>query len=254
MDTVKNAIDETLEDVERPFAALDFDGTCIVNDVAEATLAYLCKNGLLKNFGLLDDPGDSATYHERVFKRYYELLDKDTIGAYLFAARSLAGFTPAETEKIVGAAIDAEGEELGKTELYGVSIAHGLTARPKVHGIAQYLAEKGVKVWIVTASPEVTVRVAMCRFGYEGELVGLRNRLNENGVMTDVVEEPYSIREGKVECIKHYIDPKTPPVVAMGDSMNDAQMLGYAKLPIVVDKGNSLATFAREQGWHVITP
>ena len=33
---------------DQPFAVLDFDNTCIVNDVGEATLAFICRNHLLR--------------------------------------------------------------------------------------------------------------------------------------------------------------------------------------------------------------
>jgi phosphoserine phosphatase len=120
-----------------------------------------------------------------------------------------------------------------------------------VREIARYLTERGVRVWVVTASPEVTVRVAMRYFGYTGRLIGLRNRVT-NGVMTDVLEEPLSVQEGKVACIKRYIDSSARPVVAIGDSMNDLPMLEYARVPIVVDTGSALASLARERGWALV--
>src|SRR5262249_40162927 len=59
---------------ERPFAVLDFDNTCIVNDIAEAVLAHMCRNDLLRYRGLLarDTPPDE--YPQRVFRHYYALL------------------------------------------------------------------------------------------------------------------------------------------------------------------------------------
>lgn len=247
-------VEQALAGVEKPFATFDFDGTCIANDVAEATLAHLCKNKLLKNMALLgENIGESATYHARVLQRYYELLETGGMfDAYLFAACAFAGFTLNEAETHVSAAIDAEGEILEQAELYGVSIAHGLAARQAVKELAQSLREKGVAIWTISASPEVAVRVAMKRFGYEGELVGLRNKVVD-GILTDVIEEPYSIKDGKVECIKKYINPTKRPILAIGDSSNDQPMIEYAQIPVVVDKGNSLAKLARERGWRLIS-
>jgi len=254
MNELHSAIEHALVGVDKPFAAFDFDGTCIVNDIAEATLAYLCKNKLLKNMHLLGhDAGDLSTYHERVIQQYYELLETgDMLAAYLFAARTFAGFTVSEAEAQVSAAIDAEGEDLGKVELYGVSIAHGLLARPAVKELMQFLRERGVTIWVISASPQIAVQVAMRHFGYKGQLIGLRNKLVDR-ILTEDIEEPYSIREGKVSCIQKYIDENERPVLCIGDSTNDQPMIEYSRIPVVVDCGNALAKLARERGWHLIT-
>ena len=55
------------------FGVLDFDNTCIVNDVGEATLAFMCRNQLLRYGELLPSgaqPCDRG-YHERVFRHYH---------------------------------------------------------------------------------------------------------------------------------------------------------------------------------------
>src|ERR1700688_4343182 len=54
---------------DQPFAVLDFDNTCIVNDIGEATLAFMCRNHLLRCGDLLPSgprPCDPA-YHEGAF-------------------------------------------------------------------------------------------------------------------------------------------------------------------------------------------
>ena len=55
---------------EQPFAVLDFDNTCIVNDVGEATLAFMCRNRLLRYGGLLPSGAQACdpAYHEQVFR------------------------------------------------------------------------------------------------------------------------------------------------------------------------------------------
>ena len=49
---------------DQPFAVLDFDNTCIVNDVGEATLAFICRNHLLR-CGELMPSGASAVASRR---------------------------------------------------------------------------------------------------------------------------------------------------------------------------------------------
>jgi hypothetical protein len=126
----------------RPFAVLDFDGTCIVNDVAEATLAYICRNRLLRRGDLLFSRTQSCSpaYHQQVFRHYYELLHRDDIqSASLLCARAFAGFAGNEARYLVTAAIHAEGSIPGMTELYGVSIARGLAVRPVMRRLIDFL-------------------------------------------------------------------------------------------------------------------
>src|ERR1700682_1115902 len=96
---------------EQPFAVLDFDNTCIVNDVGEATLAFMCRKGLLRCGDLLRPGGQpcNRAYHERVFRHYHQILNAGDIrSASLLCAGILAGFKSDEAAAIVSAALDAE--------------------------------------------------------------------------------------------------------------------------------------------------
>ena len=47
---LKEAITKQLSrSTKRRFAVLDFDNTCIINDIGEATFAFACENRLIKN-------------------------------------------------------------------------------------------------------------------------------------------------------------------------------------------------------------
>jgi phosphoserine phosphatase len=251
MESLQTAIKEAIIlDGKFSFAVVDFDNTCIVNDVAEATLAYLCKNGLLKNLSLL--PDSTNNYYERVFHRYYELLDKGDIRlAYLFCSEAFSGFTESELEAAVYETIEEEGTALTKTELYGITISHGLRVRSIVKELLGFLQTEGIDIWIVSASPESAVRAAMKQFSISGKLIGLRNKI-VNGVLQSEVSEPYSIAEGKVSCIKTYIDSVQRPILGIGDSMNDFSMVEYANIHAVIDRENALSKEARSRGWHIL--
>jgi phosphoserine phosphatase len=239
---------------ERPFAVLDFDNTCIVNDVGEATLACMCRHHLLRYGELLPagaqpcDPG----YHERVFRYYYELLNGGDIrAASLLCARILAGFKPDEAAAVVAAALESEGAVPGETELFGIPIARGLAVRPALRRLIDFSAANNIQIWIVSASPEIAVRAAMRRFGLSGDLIGLRHCI-DGGVLSHVLDEPHSIAEGKVECIKRFIDGNRRPLYAVGDSVYDLAMLAYADLPAAVERDNALTQEARRRGWFVL--
>ncbi|HWE77993.1 MAG TPA: haloacid dehalogenase-like hydrolase [Pseudolabrys sp.] len=238
----------------RPFAVLDFDNTCIVNDVGEATLAFLCRNHLLRCGKLLRSgaqPCDSS-YHEQVFRHYHQLLNGGDIrSASLLCAGILAGFKPHEATAVVSAALDAEGTSPGETELYGISIARGLAVRPGLRRLIDFSAANDIQIWIVSASPEIAVRTAMGRFGLVGNLIALRHRL-DHAVLTHALDEPHSIAEGKVDCIKRHIDGSWRPLFAVGDSVHDLPMVEYADLHAVVERDNALTQEARRRGWFVL--
>jgi phosphoserine phosphatase len=137
------------------------------------------------------------------------------------------------------------------TELYGVPIARGLAVRPVVRRLIDFLNANDVQVWIVSASPEIAVRTAMQRFDLPGNLIGLRNKLDE-GIISTEVDAPYSISEGKVDCIRALIDDCSRPVFAIGDSIHDLPMIAYADIPAVVDCTEKLTKEARRRGWYVL--
>jgi phosphoserine phosphatase len=238
----------------QPFAVLDFDNTCIVNDVGEATLAFMCRNHLLKYGNLLPSGAQpcSPAYHEQVFRHYHQILNGGDIrSASLLCARILAGFRRHEAEAVVSAAIDAEGGVADETELYGIRIARGLAVRPALQRLIDLCAAHSIQVWIVSASPEIAVQAAMRRFGLSGNLIGLRHAI-DNGVLSHALDEPHSIADGKVDCIKAFIHPSRRPLFAVGDSVHDLPMVAYADLHAVVGRDQALMQEARRRGWFVL--
>jgi len=239
---------------QRPYAVLDFDNTCIVNDVGEATLAFMCRNHLLRHGELLPSGAQACDppYHERVFRHYYELLDGGDIrAASLLCARMLAGLEPHAAAATAAAALEAEGTVPGETELFGLPVARGLAVRPALRRLIDFAAANDIEIWIVSASPEIAVRAAMTRFGISGNLLALRHQVNDN-VLSPALDEPHSIAEGKVDCIKKFIDAKRRPLFAVGDSVYDLPMVEYAEVHAVVERDNALTQEARRRGWFVL--
>ena len=245
---------EILDSKNNPsFAVFDFDNSCIVNDIAEAMLAYMCRNKLLKDITLLsNEKYDTQKYHENIFGYYYKLLGQGEIKkAYLFCAEVISGFNKSEIETIVQETIKTEGEELGQRELFNLTIASGLAVWPQIKKLAETLRDLDIEIFIVTASPEITVEIAARHYDFPGKVIGLKNKI-EGEIFTKEIEEPYSILEGKVACIKKYIGQNKKPVLAVGDNMNDLFMLEYAKIKLVIDRQNDLARIARVRGWYTM--
>lgn len=235
------------------FAVFDFDNTCIENDIQEATLAYLCRNRFLRNSKLAEVSlsEDVDEFHESVFRNYHNLLrKKDVLGAYRYAIRTLAGFSTEDIKELTLETIKDEGEVIIEAELFGIKIARGLRVRNAVREIMEKLTEEGIEIWVVSASSEPVVAAALAQFKLPGKCVGMKLK-EENGVFVDMLIEPLSVLEGKVDCIKQFIHPSVRPLVGVGDSMNDLPMLEYAEEKIVVDRGNELAEKAREEEWEI---
>jgi HAD superfamily phosphoserine phosphatase-like hydrolase len=236
----------------KPFAVFDFDNTCIVNDIGEATFAYICGHELLRDRTLLGGKDESGNYHERVFRTYHALLEEGkTKAAYMLCAKIFSGFTPGEAEATALAAIQEEGKKIGSKMLYDIHIERGLVRNEKAMALMEHLRAHGVNIWVVSASPEPSVRAAMRHFGIEAELIGVRSALR-GGVFASELEQPMPIMEGKVDCIEKYIDAEHIPLLGIGDSMNDLPMLELSNIKVVVYRGNELSRVARERGWYVI--
>ena len=235
------------------FAAFDFDNSCIVNDIADAVFAYLCRNKLLKDGALLGKVEyKNEEYHRLVFRRYYEILEQgDLKKAYVFCAKALSGFNRKEIKTITNKTIKIEGNAIRRVRLYGISIARGLAEKPQTKKLMDALKNRNIAIWIITSSPQIVVETAIRHYGLSGKVIGLRNGI-KRVIFTAEIEKPYSILEGKVVCIKNFIDSNNRPLLAAGDSMNDLPMLQYAMIPVVVDRNNALSQKAKSQGWFTI--
>lgn len=249
---IEKAVDSGFAHMENPFAVFDFDNTCIVNDIAEATLAYLCGHQLLRDKNLLGEENSSDNYHERVFRSYYALLKEGKVkAAYTLNARMFSGFTPGEAEAAALTAIAEEGSRIGSKMLYDLHIERGLARRDVALSLMEHLRKRGVHIWIVSASPEPCVRAAMQHFGITGDLIGVRSTLKD-GIFTAEIEEPRPVLEGKVACLRKFIDAVRDPLLVVDDSPTGLPVLETAEIKVVVDRGNELSKIARERGWFII--
>src|SRR3989338_5402635 len=138
----------------RPYAVIDFDNTCIYNDVEEAFLAYLCEHHLLRNTLLLSTHYSStAEYHQKVFEKYYSYIDQNKIQeAYEFAAQMLAGYSAREIQQLLDTVIFFEGKKCTSRVLYGRTIVRGLPIKPQIRRLLYYLQKKKIQVWFISAS------------------------------------------------------------------------------------------------------
>ncbi len=257
----KKRIDDILDSSheDRVYAVFDFDNTCIHHDIGEAVLAHLCRKKLLRSNALLPDlnPVSKEEYAHALFHHYWRLTDSgEKERAYLVAAGALAGYRADALDGIVRETLKYEGDILGKTDLFGRKIAKGLRAKEAARMILEYLARKGVKCWIVSASLQGLVQAMVSRlFGdFDLHVIGVRMEESSRVLGTKVLS-PAPMFGGKVDCIKTYIDPTVRPILVAGDSEGDLAMLEYAQIRIVIDVGSPLARRIRDnkpKDWYVL--
>ncbi len=251
LEQIYQKITDTIKQGGQPvFAVFDFDNTCIVNDIGDAVLAFTARDNLFKDKTLLN--GEFENYSKAVFENYHKLYDGGQIKeAYEFMAKTLSGFSVDEIKSLVDEAIKFEGEEINTAELFGRKINKGIKPRKEIVELVGFLKNNKVEVWIVSASSEILVRQAMEHFNIKANLISVRNVVVD-GKITNELEKPLSIYEGKVDCIKKFISQDKKPLLGVGDSMNDLPMLEYCEIKVVVDRQNELAKKAKQNNWFLI--
>ena len=225
------------------YAVFDFDNTCIINDIQEALLAYLCENSILKNFN-----------GEEVFKKYYQLIESSKLHeAYEFAVSVFWGFSLDELRKFTKDSIDSEGSRITKRELFGININKGIKRNESIYKLMKLMYIKGYKIYIVSTSSKYVVEWAFKRFfsNISANVIGIENII-KNRILTDELVYPLSVYGGKVENIKNKISGNEKPILAVGDSIGDEKMLEYSQVKIVVDRNNQLTKIAKDKGWIVL--
>jgi HAD superfamily phosphoserine phosphatase-like hydrolase len=239
MEELYKVIEEKLlsKNGEKAFAVFDFDNTCIIGDIAESVLAYMARNNLVS---------------EEVFRNYYTLLSAGEIrNAYEFCVKSISGLSAFEMRDLTKKVLILEGEEITEDEVFGIKIAKGIKPRKLVMELMNYIRGKGIEIWIVSSSPAVLIEEVIKHFGIDAKIVGVHNVVKD-GVVTSELENPLPIIEGKVDCIKKFIEPDIKPIIGIGDSESDLPMLEYSDIKVVVDQNNSLSKKVSQKGWFLV--
>lgn len=266
----------------RPYAALDFDGTCILGDVGEMLHYFLVEQLRYAFDGGFWDAVDGADVPAAARERYgqasrSELLEDrqwqtDVIAVYArrfgrlgqretygWAASMHAGMTP---DEVAAAARELLALEKGRpcsadrrvtSDGLPVTLHRGIRSRPVVQDWVRRLEAAGVPTWVVSATNVWAVsQAAELELGVPADRV-IGNRCEvEDGRVSLRRCEPVVMREGKVQALQARRDER--PVWVMGDTWSDAALLGYAsELAVLLDRGDeSLRRHATESGWQVV--
>lgn len=278
-------------DPERPpLAVFDCDETLIHNDIGEAMLRFQVTRRRLKTdrgfwhivperFGrdaimaaykAVAGRADSEVEDTAAYRRYcagligvYEgIREGEGIeAAYTFAARMLKGLHERTVAELVEQVLDHElVRQVGNEEIppgppfHGITMPAGIRVHQEMLELLQALNNYGFETWIVSASNTYIVKALARRIGHPEERVLGIELQTQGGSYTDRVVEPTPIGEGKLELFLDTVGRS--PVLMIGDSMNDFELLENCEgVSIVIDRGDEeLIENAEKLDWFVQGP
>lgn len=207
--------------------AFDADGTLWRGDVGEELLRTLAHRRLLP-----------AARGSGVYEEYERRVEVDPIDGYTWAVEVMEG--------VEEAALRRECEALFDQRFSGKLFRW-------VRPLLAVLAERGLEVWIVSASPIWAVQPGAAALGVPVErVIGVQSDV-EAGRLTRRVHKPIPCGDGKVARLK---ERGCRPVLAVGNGDLDLPMLAYSERALVVaphqSPDNALVAAARERHWPVI--
>ncbi len=269
-----------------PVVVFDFDNTSIHGDIGRAFFDYMVSQLKIKFTGeiwkaLPDDrrekiraaykavmrlPAEKQAsspelqeYRKRMHNAYWSLCRQlDSAKCYPWQVRFYAGYDPDQIRRMAGDVMSKElarplGSEQIRTDPDDKTptiTSTGIRIHEEIRSLMNLLRKRGFSVWVVSAGPQWVVAGAANRFGMNrDQVIGMRTKLVD-GKLTTEMEPPPTFKTGKVDAIKKFIGRK--PVLVIGDSWSDAEMMGYAEQAILIDRGYAdLKKKALQSGWWI---
>lgn len=209
----------------------DADGTLWRDDIGEAFLRWLAKEGALVSPEARDVD---------VWESYLKRVEADPLRGYLWAVQIMAGMREAELE------------ELADTFAGGFVMHRLFAPMMALHSVVE---SAGMTDWIVSASNDWVIRGAAKVLGIPLERVrGIRLQVVD-GVLTDRPAPPVTWRLGKAIAARNMLGAR--PCIVSGDTMGDLELLCDATgLSLVIQRPNPDPAFldiARERDFHVVS-
>jgi len=219
-------IEAVAREVPGGLAAFDADGTLWREDVGEAFLRHLVSLGWVT----LPDGSDPYEAYERA-------VDRDKKTGYAYAAQLMAGLG----QKAVAAEAVFFASEWVPRRIVADTA-----------GLIQLCKNAGLRPVVISASALPIVLAAAAVTGFAAaDCRGIETAARE-GKYTDVVLEPVTYAQGKVECAASL----GTLALACGDSLlGDLPMLEAAKIAVAVAPrvGSPLSIEAHRRAWPVLT-
>lgn len=260
--------------------ALDFDNTCIAGDTGELLHLYLSENlgwdlhafaaqiapedgqdqllALIAAFESGEDVKDALT--EALIVAFPRRLRRTGAPAtYAWATGLHAGIDVRELQHRALLMLTAEAERTREKQIIAsnseesLAIWRGLRSRPALEALIRVAETQGIDTWIISATNEWTVAVAASDFGVPAaRVIGNRSIVRDHMILAER-DSPVTWRHGKVQAYERYVAIDDRPVLAVGDSWTDFELLDFAEDAILLDRGDaSLREAAVERGWAVV--
>lgn len=214
------------------YAAFDADGTLWAVDAGETFFQYQIDYAGLS--GLPEDP----------WSHYHQWKERDPRGAYLWLAQISAGQTLAQVRQWGRGCLE-------KHRPWPVF--------PAQRRLIQWLRQKGIRVFVVTASIKWAVEPFAELLGlHYDDVIGVETKVI-NGIVTDEQRGPITWKEGKAEALLDRTQG-VKPILCSGNTMGDAALIDCSqllKLAVCSTTENdelfetelSLQKLAREREW-----
>lgn len=234
---LKNQIDLALKSQDHnPIAAFDADGTCWFSDVGRDFFSHQAEHKFFAG---------NDTYDWGDYKAIEE--SKGMEAALLWMSQVLNGLKLED--------VRAFGEDCIK---WSVPNYVAFTKE-----IIDHLHDRGVDVYIVTASVKWTVEAGARYFGIpEQRVIGVTTKIDGNGILTDQQDGPVTWYEGKLKGLLEKTGGKKPFYVS-GNTMSDvAMMRASTAFKVVIssvtpeesifDSEMEALKVAKSEGWNYL--
>lgn len=124
--------------------------------------------------------------------------------------------------------------------------------KPIIHKEAQEWIKNSAHSLIISATPEFIVKNVANLLGVK-EAIGMRLVIREN-YFTNIYEKPLSYQDGKVECLKNWLNAqnlKFDKIIFYTDSINDLPLCKFAHKAICINPDTALEKEAKQNGWEI---
>lgn len=125
--------------------------------------------------------------------------------------------------------------------------------KPIIYKQTNDILKKAKNKIIISATPEFIVS-PIAKFLGVDECVGMR-LVEQNGYYTNKYKLPLSYKEGKVQCLKQWLNEKNlkpKHITFYTDSINDLPLCNYADEAICINADEMLKQIAREKNWDIL--
>lgn len=248
-----------MEEVEGRDIVFDLDGTLLIGDLGETIFYEYLLDSCLQAAPLSEKSRGRKRLELRgkaaeTLLQYLHLIDRGQCGqAYQLVAKTLSGISLHNLKRCVQGIVEVDKApaafelliHAGSQSEVHATINIGVKLRSGMDGLVSDFKSAGAEIWIVSASPQNVVEIL-------GDWFELgRNRIlavttSDDG--SEVIRFPW--RQKKVDALRDV--GVTEPILAFGDSFDDAEMLEMADFAVVMADGDSkLISRAMRENWLI---